>query len=319
MSITSEPTVVSADAHRALRHVGHGGRNVQWELWLIIALPLAQLIIFRYVPMYGAQIAFRDYVGARGIWGSPWVGLKHFRNFVQSYQFERLVANTLTISLYQLGLGFPIPILLALSLNQVRATRFKKMVQMMTYLPHFISTVVIVALIYQFLNPRLGFISLALSNLGFDVGNPMGNPRLFKTVYVVSGIWQHMGYQSVVYLAALSAIDPQLHEAAIVDGATRLQRIAHIDIPGILPTAAILLVLQFGQIMRVGFEKVYLMQNPAILSVSEIISTHVYKVGLLQGSFSYASAVGLLNNLVNLILLVIVNRAARKLAGSSLW
>jgi putative aldouronate transport system permease protein len=258
-------------------------------------------------------------MGVRGIWASPWVGLKHFWRFIDSYYFARIVTNTLGINLYQLLAGFPFPILLAISLNEVKRRHFRNTVQMITYMPHFISTVVLVAMVFQFLNPRIGFISLALRNIGIEMGYVLGDPKLFKTIYVFSGIWQNMGYSSIIYIAALSAIDPQLHEAAIVDGATRIQRIRHIDLPGILPTAIILFILQVGHMMNVGFEKVYLMQNSLNLTSSEIIATYVYKVGLVQADYSYAAMIGLFNSVINLCLLLISNRIARKLTGTSLW
>jgi putative aldouronate transport system permease protein len=295
------------------------GFGKSWQLWAMLSLPLLYLMIFRYYPMYGAQIAFRDYIGTAGFWGSRWVGLKHFNAFFNSYYFFRLLRNTISISLYQLVLGFPVPVILALALNQIRARGYKKVIQMVTYMPHFISTVVLVSLIHLFLNPRLGVIAQVASVFGMEIGNVLGEPKYFRTIYVVSGVWQRMGYQSIIYIAALSSIDPQLHEAAIIDGAGRVQRIRHIDFPGILPTVVVLLVLQVGHIMRVGFEKIYLMQNPMNIPVSEIIETHVYKVGLLQASFSYASAVGLFNNVINLFLLITVNRIARRMTENSLW
>ena len=290
-----------------------------WRLWVIISLPLAWLLLFRYQPMYGAQIAFRNFSIIDGIIGSPWVGLANFRRFFDSYQFARIISNTIGLSLFHFFAGFPLPIILAISLNEATSRRLRKTVQMVTYAPHFISTVVMVAIIMQFLDPRIGIITKLVRSLGFEAGNIMGNAGLFKTIYVVSDLWQQTGYGSIIYLAALSSIDPTLHEAAIVDGANRWQRIRHIDVPGILPTSVILLILRMGQIMNVGFEKVFLLQNPLNLRTSEVIATYVYKVGLIQADFAFSSAVGLFNSVINMALLLIVNRIARRLGETSLW
>ncbi len=290
-----------------------------WQLYILLFLPVAYLIVFKYLPMYGAQIAFRDFGVRTGIVGSPWVGLKHFRRFFKSYQFLRLIRNTLGISLYQLIAGFPAPIILAISLNEVTHQKFKKTLQMVTYAPYFISTVVLVAMMLQVLSPHNGLVSMVLKSLGSDIRNIMGVPEYFKSIYVWSGIWQFTGYSSIIYLAALSGIDPCLHEAAIVDGATKLQRIMHIDFPGILPTAVVLLILQTGRIMNVGFEKVYLMQNPLNMRTSDIIATYVYRVGIESAQYSFSTAVGLFNALINVFLLLSVNKIANKITGSGLW
>ncbi len=292
-----------------------------WQLHLLLLLPIAWLLLFRYFPMYGAQIAFRDYQASRGIWGSPWVGLKYFRKFFAYYNCWPVIRNTLTLSLYHLAAGFPVPILLALLINSTRARRLGKTVQVVTYVPHFISTVVMVGIIVQFLSPDLGILARLLRAVGLGADRYLGDPRLFASIYVWSGVWQNAGWGSIVYLAALAGIDPQLHEAAIIDGASRVQRILHIDIPGILSTAVILLILSVGRVMDVGFEKVFLMQNPLNLQASEIISTYVYKVGLASQlpSYSYAAAIGLFNSLINLVLIACVNTAARRLGSTSLW
>lgn len=290
-----------------------------WQLYLILLVPIAHTLVFRYQPMYGAQIAFRDFVATQGITGSPWVGWKNFQMFFNSYQFWTLIRNTLTISLYSLAAGFPIPIILALALNEVRHTWFKKTVQMVTYAPHFISTVVMVGIIMQMLDPRLGLVNKFIQTLGGRPINFMGQAKMFQSIYVWSGIWQNMGYASIIYIAALSSIDPQLEEAAVIDGASRLQKIWYIDIPGIMPTAVILLILNAGQIMNVGFEKIYLMQNPLNMTTSDVISTYVYRVGLIQARYSFSAAVGLFNSVINMILLVAVNQIARKVGETSLW
>ncbi len=313
---------------RAGVQVGSGGLGVRpawrwarknWDLYLIVLLPLAYIIIFAYIPMYGAQLAFKDFNPACGIRGSPWVGLKHFLDFLKGYYFVRTIKNTVGISLYGLLAGFPFPVILAIALNEMASLRFKKTVQMVTYMPYFISTVVMVSIIFQILNARIGVANEILKALDIMPVDFMGKSELFKSIYVWSGIWQGTGYGAIIYLAALSAVDPTLYEAAIVDGATKLQRIWHIDLPTILPTTVIIFILNMGQIMSVGFEKVYLMQNPLNLSSSEIISTYVYKVGLLGGNFSYSTAVGFFDSVVNFVLLITVNGAAKRLGQASLW
>ena len=292
-----------------------------WQLYVLLALPLIWLAIFRYAPMYGAQIAFRQYSPAFGIEGSPWVGLANFERFFNSPKFEPVIINTLVLSFYSLIAGFPIPIILALSLNQVKTRLFRGSVQMITYAPHFISTVVIVGMLFQFLHPRVGFTASLAHLLGQSPPNWMGDPGAFRHIFVWSGVWQETGFSAIIYLAVLSTIDPALHEAAVVDGASRLQRIRYIDIPGLMPTAMVLLVLSTGRVLEVAFEKVYLMQSPLNLGVAEVINTYVYKVGLLSPilDFSYSTAIGLLKGVVGLLLMVAVNNAARRLTENSLW
>ena len=298
-----------------------GSRAANYQLYLFLLLPLLYFIVFHYMPMYGAQIAFKDFNAAKGIFGSPWVGFKHFLRFFQSHQFGRVLRNTIGVSVYQLAVGFPVPIILALALNNCEFRRFKKLTQLVTYAPHFISTVVMVGIIIQFLSPRFGIVNVFVQLLGFEPVSFMGEPELFKSIYVFSGIWQNTGWNSIIFLAALSGIDPTLHEAAIVDGATKIQRNIHIDIPGILPTAIILLILNTGWIMNVGFQKVFLMQNALNLQASEVITTYVYKLGIASRipNYSYAASIGLFNSVVNLLLLVTVNSLARRTGKSSLW
>ncbi|WP_165452442.1 ABC transporter permease subunit [Paenibacillus thalictri] len=292
-----------------------------WQLYALMALPFAYIIIFKYFPMYGAQIAFRNFVANKGIWGSQWVGLSQFIRFFESYEFWNIMWNTIALSFYQLAAGFPFPILLALSLNYVMHEQFKKWVQMVTYAPHFISVVVMVGIIMQALDPRIGIVNVLLKAVGLDAVNWMGDADYFRSIYVWSGVWQNVGFSCIIYLAALAGIDPSLHEAAVVDGASKMRRMWHIDLPGILPIAVILLILDVGRMLEIGFEKSFLMQNPLNLSTSEIIDTYVYKVGLASNvvNFSYSSAIGLFKNFINLILLVVVNRIAKKLGQSSLW
>jgi putative aldouronate transport system permease protein len=292
-----------------------------WQLYLLIFLPVLYIVVFKYVPMYGAIIAFKDFSVTKGIMGSPWVGLKHFSRFINSYDFWTIMKNTIGLSLYQLIAGFPLPIVLALSLNYVRNVWFKKTVQMVTYAPHFISIVVMVGIILEFLAPRTGIVNHLLNVLGIPAIDFIGNVSFFKSIYVWSGVWQHVGFGCIIYLAALAGIDPSLHEAAVVDGASKFRRMWHIDLPGILPLAVILLILNIGHMLELGFEKVLLMQNPINISSSEIIDTYVYKVGLASQvtNFSYSSAVGLFKNVINLILLIAVNRISRKSGQASLW
>ncbi|MFS0873749.1 ABC transporter permease [Paenibacillus xylanilyticus] len=290
-----------------------------WELYLLVLPPVLYLLIFKYIPMVGVQIAFKDFSVVKGIWGSPWVGFKHFEAFFESPNFWLLIKNTIGISFYSLIAGFPIPILLALALNEIRTGYFKKTVQMVTYAPHFISTVVMVSIIILMLSPHVGVVDKLFTLLGFPMTNFMGIPEYFKSIYVWSGVWQGMGYSSIIYIAALAGVDPSLYEAAKMDGASRLRKIWHIDLPTLVPVTVIMLILSLGSIMGVGFEKIYLMQNPLNTSASEVISTYVYKVGLIGANFSFSSAVGLFNSIINLILLVIVNGISRKVSQNSLW
>jgi multiple sugar transport system permease protein/putative aldouronate transport system permease protein len=296
-------------------------RRSVWQLYLLMLLPFAYLMIFRYYPMLGAQIAFKNYRVTEGIWGSEWIGVGHFARFLSSYQFIRILANTLILSFYQLLAGVPLPILLALSLNYLKNKKYKRTVQTVTYAPHFISMVVLVGMLVQFLALRNGILNNILDVIGLTRRNFLAEPGAFRHIYVWSGVWQHLGYSSIIYIAALSSIDPELHEAAIVDGATILQRIRHIDFPGILPTAVILLILNAGRILEVGFEKAYLLQNPLNLRTAEIIQTYVYKTGLLSPipQFSYAAAIGLFRGVVGLSLMLSVNWVSRRVTNSSLW
>lgn len=290
-------------------------------MYVFLALPVAWLLVFMYYPMYGAQIAFRDFLPGRTILGSEWVGLENFIRFFNSPMFERLLRNTIGLSFYSLLVGFPIPIIIALSLNQLRTGFFKRSVQMISYAPYFISTVVMVGLILQFLDLRRGPINLLLQWLGVDTIHFMGIADMFPDIYVWSGVWQNSGFNTVIYMAALSTIDPALHEAALVDGANRLQRIWHIDIPGIIPITLTLLILNMGQLLNVGFEKAFLLQNPLNLKTSEVISTYVYKVGLVGGvsNFSYAAAIGLFNSVLGLLLLLAANQLSKKFSETSLF
>lgn len=290
-----------------------------YELYIFLLPAVLYFLIFHYGPMYGIQIAFKNFIPTKGIWGSPFVGLKHFKNFFDSYYFWVLIKNTVGISLYSLVAGFPIPIILALMLNEVKNRRFKKLVQNVTYAPHFISTVVMVGMMVVFLSPSNGVVNEVIKALGGEPISFMTRSSMFKSIYVWSGIWQNAGWGSIIYLATLSGIDQQLHEAAIMDGATRLQRIRFINIPGIMPTMVIMLIMNTGSIMSVGFEKVFLMQNSLNMETSDVISTYVYRMGLLNAQYSFSAAIGLFNSIINFALLVTVNTLAKRLNETSLW
>lgn len=292
-----------------------------WQLYAMLALPIIYLALFNYWPMLGVQIAFRNYNPVDGIWGSEWVGFDNFDRFVNSYLFWRLIKNTLILQLYGLFATFPLPIILALALNYVRRKWFSRSVQMITYAPHFISTVVIVGMLFLMLDPNTGVLATMFGWVGIDTPDFMRDPAWFRHTYVWTGAWQAMGFSAIIYLAALSGVDPQQHEAAVVDGATKLRRMWHIDMPAIAPVATILLILSMGGILTTGFEKVLLMQTPLNLQTSEVIDTYVYKVSL--GSdvpqFSYGAAIGVFQSIVGLVLLVMVNRVAKKVNGSGIW
>lgn len=291
-----------------------------WQLYLIILIPAALLILFSYVPMYGIILAFKNYKVRLGITGSPWLNppFKNFTKFFYSYYFVRLLKNTLMISIYQLLAGFPIAILLALMINECRRKKFAKMVQMVTYAPYFISTVVLVSMILLVLSPKTGVVSMMVRAFGGTPVDLMSKPEYFRHIYVWSGIWQGTGFSSVIYIAALAGVDPSLHEAATVDGANRFRRVWHVDLPGIRSTIIILLILSVGSVMSVGYEKVLLMQNNLNRSASDIISTYVYSVGLLDKNYGLSTAVGIFNSVVNIILLGFVNTLSRKLTDTSL-
>lgn len=291
-----------------------------WQLYVLLLLPVVYLLVFCYYPMYGIQIAFRRYSPIKGISRSQWVGLYYFKKFINSYEFIRLIKNTLVLSIYGLVAGFPFPIILALCLNYANNKKYMKTVQMVTYMPYFISTVVMVGILYQFLAPT-GLFNNIVKMLGGGTVDFLGNPERYRHIYIWSGIWQGFGYGSVVYLSALSGIDPTLHEAAIVDGANKFQRMWHIDIPSILPTIIILLILNIGGILNTGFEKALLLQNPLNLRTSEVIDTYVYKIGLASDTmdYSYSTAIGLYKSIIGFILLASVNAISKKISDSSLW
>ena len=290
-----------------------------WDLYLLFLPVAAYYVIFHYVPMYGVQIAFKNFNSSLGIIGSEWVGFDHFIRFFRGYFIGRLMINTITISLYNLAVGFFTPVLLALMLNEVRNKLFKRAVQTVTYAPFFLSTVVMVGMLAALLSPNNGLINNIFAFFGGKKINFMTSPEWFKTLYVMSDVWQTTGYGSIIYLAALSGISPELHEAAQIDGAGRLQRIWHINLPGIQPTIVIIFILACGNIMSVGFEKVFLMQNPANQPSSDVISTYVYRVGIQGAQYSFTAAVGLFNAVVNFIMLTIANQLSKRVTETSFW
>ncbi|GAB2560192.1 ABC transporter permease [Gracilibacillus alcaliphilus] len=301
------------------RHLAKRSFQRHWQLYLLMMLPVLYFVIFKYIPMFGAVIAFKDYNVVQGIIGSPWVGWKHFENFFNNPVAWDLIRNTFLLSVFQLAVTFPLPILLALSLNEIKDGIFKRSVQTLTYAPYFISTVIIVSMLILMLSPRTGIVNDLLGLVGIDAINFLGQADMFRSIFVWSDAWQVTGYSAIIYLAALAGIDRQQYEAAKIDGASRLQKIWNIDIPGIMPTIVIILILSVGNLMAIGFEKVYLLQNPLNLSTSEILQTYVYKMGIINANFSFATAVGLFNSIINLILLVIVNSVAKKISGNGLW
>lgn len=288
-----------------------------WQLHLLMLLPIAYILLFLYWPMYGVQIAFRDFRPKTGITGSAWVGLKWFRKFLSSYNFKEVFTNTISLSLYTLAVGFPIPVAFALLINTVKNEKFKKVVQTVSYVPHFISITVIVSIMNLVFSPVSGFYGNFYRLFGGE-GYPTdfrGLADNFRHMYAWSGVWQETGWNAIIYTAALSSVSSELHEAAQIDGASRWKRIFHIDLPAILPTVGIMLILRFGSVMSIGFEKAYLMQSSMNLSVSEIISTYIYKVGMGKSSdFSYGAAVGLVNSVINCTMLLLVNWITKKIS-----
>ena len=295
---------------RVLRH---------WQLYVLLAPTLLYFLVFKYWPMYGVQIAFRDYAPAGGFTQSPWVGLEHFERFFSSYQFGTIVSNTLLLAIVNLAFVFPIPIILALLVNQLAQGRFRRFVQNVLYAPTFISTVVVVGILFILLSPRAGLVNNAIVLFGGEPVFFMGSAEWFRPVYVASSVWQEAGFNMVVYLAALAGIDPALHDAAKVDGASKLRRIWHIDLPGIAPVISVLFILAVGNLLNIGFEKALLMQTDLNVAASQIVQTYTYEVGLQQAQFSYAAAIGLFNSLLNLALLLTFNWVARRARQSSLW
>ena len=295
--------------------------RVNWQLYLMILIPFAYLIVFKYYPMFGTQIGFRDYQPTTGIWGSEWVGFRHFERFFNNPQWIDLIKNTMAISIYTIVLSIPFPIMLAIAFDYARSRTFKKTVQMVTYLPHFLSTVIIVSLMQLLFNMQSGVVNNVVEIVSGTKINFLGMSKYFRSLYVWSGIWQGVGWSSILYISALSGVDPQLHEAALIDGASKIKRIWHIDIPSIIPTIAIMTIMNMGTLLSVGFDKTFLMQNPTNLEVSQVLSTYEYNVGLGGGipSYSYPAAIGLMSSVVTFILICVTNKISKKLSDSGLW
>ncbi len=290
-----------------------------WFLYLMLSVPILYAVIFKYLPMVGIQIAFRDYRVVDGIFKSPWAGMKYFQMFFDSPNFLLVLKNTILLSVFNIAVSFPFAIIFAVMVNEVTHTKFKKAVQLISYAPYFISTVVLVAMLMDFTNIRTGLINNILGIFGIDPINFFGEAKYFRSLYVWSGVWQTTGYSAIIYIAALTSIDPTYYEAAKIDGATRLQKIRYVDIPCLKPTIIILLIVSVGQIMNLGFEKAFLMQTPLNRDTSEIIATYSYKIAFESGQYSFSTAIGLFNSVVNMILLVTVNKISRKMTESSLW
>lgn len=298
------------------------GRKIKrhWQLYILISPAVLYYALFHYWPIYGLQIAFRNFTPVLGITGSKWVGLAHLERFFNSYYFEMLISNTLMINLYSLAVSFPVPIILALMINEVGVGWYKRTVQTVLYAPHFISTVVLCGMIISFLSPSSGLINMIIEALtGREPVNYMGIPSAFKTIYVLSGVWQNAGWDAIIYIAALAAVAPELHEAATIDGASRFQRLIYINLPSILPTVVIMFILRMGSMMSVGFEKIYLLQNTLNMEASDVISTYVYRIGLQNAQYSFSAAVGLFNSVINFVLLMVFNAISRAVGQSSLF
>lgn len=310
--------------NKIVKAKGGTGKALTSRIWkcrdyyLMLLPAVLYVLLFDYAPMYGLQIAFKNYRVSLGIAGSPWIGFRNFTDFFQSYYFVTLLKNTLVLSLYSLVVGFPIPIIIALILNELKG-RFKKFTQTILYAPHFISLVVLVSILNSMLSPSQGVVNTILEMLGMERNYFMANPSYFPHLYVWSGVWQGMGWSAIIYLAALSGVDPTLHEAADMDGATRMQKILHINIPAIMPTIIIMLILRMGEIASVGYEKVYLMQNSMNVETAEVISTYVYKRGIINSNYSFSAAVGLFNNVINVILVLMANWISKRVSETSLF
>lgn len=290
-----------------------------YDLYLLLLPAILYTAVFLYIPMYGVLMAFQDYSPVKGIIGSNFVGLKHFKKFFSTYMAKQIISNTVILSGYSLLASFPFPVILALMLNYCVNRRFGKIVQTVTYMPYFISVMVLVGMMNIFFSTNYGVVNTVLQALGIEPFSFMSSEKSFRHMYVWSGIWQGMGYSSGIYFAALSGIDPTLYEAAELDGASKLQRIRYIDLPSIMPTVIIMLIMSAGNLMSIGFEKAYLMQNDRNSGVSEIIATYVYKVGLIDARYSFSAAINLFNSAINFVILIVINKISRKLSDTSLW
>ncbi|MDR6553066.1 ABC transporter permease subunit [Paenibacillus qinlingensis] len=288
-------------------------------LMLLFLPALIYYVLFKYVPMFGILISFKDYNTFKGVWASEWVGIKYYSLFFHSPDFLKLLKNTVLLGVYKIIFGFPAPVILALLLNEVRKATLKRFVQSVSYLPHFISNVVVVSMMFLFLSPTSGLVNKVIQWFGYDAMNFMQNESYFRAIYILSEIWQHVGWETIIYLAALSAIDPQLYEAARVDGANRRHQLLHITIPGIMPAIIILFILNIGHVLDIGFEKVLLMLNPSIYSTADVLSTYVYRTGIQSLNYSYATAIDLFSSIINLIFILTANWISRRTSETSLW
>lgn len=304
-------------SHHTLQELRHDLVKNRW-IYLMAIPVIVFYIIFSYIPLAGLQIAFKDFNFGAGIWGSPWAGLKHFTAFFNGPYAWRTIRNTMILSLYTILVCFPLPILFALLLNEVKGKLFKRTVQTVSYLPHFISLVVICGIIKEF-TQSTGLISALLALVGVPAETMLLNPDRFRAIYVISDLWQTVGWNSIIYLAALSSVDPTLYDAAAVDGAGRFRRILHVTIPAIMPTIIIMFILRVGQFMSVGYDKILLLYNSSIYETADVISTFVYRKGVVESNFSFSAAVGLFNSLVNFVLVVVVNKISDKVSETSLW
>lgn len=288
------------------------------DIYIILLPTILYFLIFKYVPMFGNVIAFQDYSITKGIWKSEFVGLENFKDFLSDYYFFRLLRNTLSINILNLIFSFPLPIIFAILINEIKNMRFKKAVQTITYMPHFISTVVVCSMVLTFVSSN-GMLNSIRSLMGLEKISFMTNPSYFYPVYIISGIWQSFGWSSIIYVASMASIDQELYEAASIDGAGRFQKMMSITLPCLLPTIMIQLILNIGKMLSIGFEKVMLLYNPSIYETADVISTYVYRKGLLEGEFGFSTAVSMFNSIINFILVVTSNKISKKLSGSSLW
>ena len=294
-----------------------------WDLYLFLLLPMIYIIVFKYLPMGGLVVAFKDYKVRQGIWGSDWVGFEQFARFFESYMFKDIMVNTFVLSFYSILVSFPIPVLFALTINSVQNKRFKKVTQTIVNMPHFISTVVLVGVLMMIFHNRQGIYGNVMHMItGKYPADLFASPQAFRHFYVWSAVWQNFGWDSIIYTAALSSVDPSYHEAAQMDGASRFKRVIHVDLPTIIPTIVTMLILKMGHVLTLGFEKIFLMQNSLNLSASQVVSTYVYEMGISgegAGNFSYATAIGMFNNVIQFILVIIVNKISKKVSETSLW
>lgn len=289
-----------------------------WSLYVLVIPVLAFYVLFHYKPMYGAIIAFKEYTPALGVADSPWVGFANFTRFFKSVYFVRLIKNTILLSVYNLIIGFPAPIILALLLNEVRSKKFKSLTQTITYLPHFISLIVVTGMLTDF-SMTTGLFNDIIVALGGEASPLLQNPDLYRTIYVLSSVWQEVGWGSIIYLSALAGVDQQLYEAAAIDGAGKWKQLLNVTLPGIAPTIIIMLILKMGSLMNMGYEKTILLYNPSTYETADIISSYIYRIGLLEQDWSYSTAIGLFNSLINFGLLIFTNKMSRKFSETSLW